>query len=57
MSWGSLDEFIRMGGYGQYVWGSFAVVALAVAAELLGLARRRRAARAGLRARPRKGNA
>ena len=25
MTWGSLDEFIAMGGYGLYVWGSYGV--------------------------------
>ena len=25
MNWGSLDEFLAMGGYGLYVWGSFGV--------------------------------
>jgi heme exporter protein D len=42
MSWGSPAEFFAMGGYALYVWGSYAVSALAVGAELVLLARRRR---------------
>ena len=26
MNWGSLSEFLAMGGYGLYVWGSYGVV-------------------------------
>lgn len=44
MTWGSFSEFFAMGGYGAYVWGSFAVTALCIAAEIALLARRRRAA-------------
>ena len=25
MSWGSVSEFLHMGGYGLYVWGSYTV--------------------------------
>lgn len=35
--WGSVADFLAMGGYGLYVWGSFGVCALALAAELLAL--------------------
>ena len=42
MSWGSLDNFLAMGGYGLYVWGSYAVTLLLIAAELVVLARRKR---------------
>ena len=42
MSWGSPAEFFAMGGYALYVWGSYAVSALGIAAELALLARRRR---------------
>ena len=45
MSWGSLDAFFAMGGYGLYVWGSYGVGALCVAIEVIALARRARAAR------------
>ena len=43
MIWGSVDEFFAMGGYGLYVWGSYGVTALVLAAELLYLLRRGRA--------------
>jgi heme exporter protein D len=44
MNWGSAAEFLAMGGYGFYVWGSFAVTAACLAAEpLLVRARLRRA--------------
>jgi heme exporter protein D len=26
MNWNSLDEFLAMGGYALYVWGSYALV-------------------------------
>ena len=40
MNWGSASEFFAMGGYGFYVWGSYAVAAALMLAEPL-LARRR----------------
>ena len=42
MIWGSLDNFLAMGGYGLYVWGSYGVTLVLVATELVLLARRRR---------------
>ena len=42
-NWNSVGEFLHMGGYGLYVWGSFAVCALVIAAECAGIALRRRA--------------
>ena len=33
MNWGSASEFFAMGGYGLYVWGSYAVTLLAMLAE------------------------
>lgn len=42
MSWGSWQEFVAMGGYGAYVWGSFGVAALALGIECLLLHRRLR---------------
>jgi heme exporter protein D len=39
MHWNSLSEFLAMGGYAGYVWGSFGVVALIMVLEPL-LARR-----------------
>ncbi|NTV85750.1 MAG: heme exporter protein CcmD [Burkholderiaceae bacterium] len=35
MNWGSLSEFLAMGGYGLYVWGSYAVVLLLMVGEPL----------------------
>jgi len=43
MTWGSLDNFLAMGGYGLYVWGSYGVTLALIAAEIVLLARRRRA--------------
>jgi heme exporter protein D len=47
MIWGSFDEFVRMGGYGLYVWGSFAMTLAAMAFDALAAARRRRRAEEG----------
>ena len=41
--WKSLDDFLAMGGYGLYVWGSFGMVVLVLAAELWALRQRRKA--------------
>ena len=44
MNWGSMGEFLAMGGYAFYVWGSFLVAAACLAVEpLLVGARHRRA--------------
>lgn len=43
MSWASVGDFLHMGGYGLYVWGSFGACALVFAAECAGIAARRRA--------------
>ncbi len=40
MNWGSVSEFLAMGGYGLYVWGSYSVVLLLMVGEPL-LARHR----------------
>ena len=58
MQWNSLADFLHMGGYGPYVWGSFGVSAGAfvveqwllrrrIAAIVASLRRRARAERAG----------
>ena len=51
MNWSSAAEFFAMGGYGFYVWGSFAASAVCMTLEPLVLAARlnraRRAAAAG----------
>ena len=41
--WTSWAEFVAMGGYGLYVWGSFGVTALVIAAEVWAVSARRRA--------------
>jgi heme exporter protein D len=40
MIWHGWSDFVHMGGYGFYVWGSFLVTAVLVAAET-GLLRQR----------------
>ena len=43
----NLGEFFAMGGYGFYVWGSYAACALAVVAEIVTVRARLAAARRG----------
>jgi heme exporter protein D len=50
MNWGSAAEFVAMGGYAPYVWGSYAVTALCLIIEPLVVRARRRAALAQLKA-------
>ena len=45
MSWGSLADFLAMGGYALYVWGSYSVTFLLIALELGLVIARHRAAR------------
>jgi heme exporter protein D len=48
MHWNSLSEFINMGGYGRYVWGSYIVTFVLLTAEIIALrARKRRLERTG----------
>ena len=47
--WTSFSEFLAMGGYGLYVWGSFGVTALIMAVEPIVVARNRKATIARLR--------
>lgn len=49
MNWNSVSEFIAMGGYGGYVWGSFGVVFALMAAEVVLVGQRWRAIGAQLR--------
>ncbi|MEO7941748.1 MAG: heme exporter protein CcmD [Burkholderiaceae bacterium] len=44
MNWSSWSDFVAMGGYGLYVWGSFAMCALVLLIEVGLLSARRRAA-------------
>ena len=37
MHWNSLSEFINMGGYGTYVWGSYLVTFVLLTAEIIAL--------------------
>ena len=43
LHWSNWGDFWAMGGYGLYVWGSFGVTVLVLAAEGLSLRLRRRA--------------
>jgi heme exporter protein D len=43
MNWNNLAEFIAMGGYGLYVWGSFFTVLGLITVELIGLRLRKKA--------------
>ncbi len=49
MNWQSLDQFLHMGGYGLYVWGSYAMTLAVLAAEALAVRRRQRLAFANAR--------
>ncbi len=42
MNWGSWQNFFAMGGYGLYVWGSYAVTLAVLVAEVVALIARRR---------------
>ena len=42
MHWNSLSEFINMGGYGTYVWGSYIVTFVLLTAEIIALRARKR---------------
>jgi heme exporter protein D len=43
--WASWSDFVAMGGYGLYVWGSYVVTFALIALELAAVRRRGRAAR------------
>jgi len=49
VTWGSWDNFLAMGGYAFYVWGSYLVTLGLVLAEIVLLALRKRSALARLR--------
>ncbi len=40
--WNSFGDFLHMGGYGLYVWGSFGVTALIMIVEPIAVARNRK---------------
>ena len=42
MQWNSIQEFLHMGGYALYVWGSLGTTAAAVALEIIQMRAQRR---------------
>ncbi|MCB1961310.1 MAG: heme exporter protein CcmD [Rhodocyclaceae bacterium] len=42
MNWGSMSEFLAMGGAGFFVWGSYGVTFALIAIELVMVLRRRK---------------
>ena len=42
MNWNSLSEFLDMGGYGFYVWGSYLVTLICIAGEIVLVSSRKR---------------
>jgi len=51
MNWGNLDNFLAMGGYATYVWGSYLVTLGLLIVELILLVQRKRRLLGELRAR------
>lgn len=47
--WHSFSDFLAMGGYGFYVWGSFGVTALIMAVEPILVVRNRKTTLARLK--------
>lgn len=47
--WNSFSDFLAMGGYGLYVWGSFGVTALIMALEPIAVARNQKATKSRLK--------
>jgi len=41
MNWGSLGNFVAMGGYAGYVWGAYVVATVLIAGEIVMLRTRR----------------
>ena len=42
MNWHRMSEFLAMGGYALYVWGSYAVTLAVLVGEIVALVMRRR---------------
>ncbi len=42
MNWHSWSEFLSMGGYALYVWGSYVVTLVVLVGEIVALVMRRR---------------
>ncbi len=55
MNWGSLENFLAMGGYAFYVWGSYLVTLALMIVEIVLIALRRRNALQRLRVQAREG--
>jgi len=49
MNWQSLDNFLHMGGYGLYVWGSYGLTLAVMLVEALAVRHRQRQAFAAAR--------
>ena len=47
--WNSFADFLHMGGYGLYVWGSFGLTALIMAVEPVVVARQQKSTIARLK--------
>ncbi len=47
--WNSFSDFLAMGGYGFYVWGSFGLTALIMIVEPIAVARNRKSTIARLK--------
>ena len=50
VNWASASDFLAMGGYGFYVWGSYLVTVACIAGEVLFLRARRKEALRQVRA-------
>ncbi len=48
MTWASWSDFLAMGGYALYVWGSYVATACLIVVEIILLRSRGRAARANI---------
>jgi heme exporter protein D len=57
MNWASWSDFLAMGGYALYVWGSYAVTACLIVVEIILLRGRGRAARANIARHDERGHA
>ncbi|GDX61320.1 MAG: heme exporter protein CcmD [Nitrosospira sp.] len=42
MNWTSWSDFISMGGYGYYVWGSYLISFICIAGEIILVSNRKR---------------
>ena len=56
MNWGSLENFLAMGGYAFYVWGSYLATLVLMIVEIVLIALRRRNALQRLRVQTREGS-